>query len=376
MITCLSSNPESLSRYTGSGEKSYLIIFQKEKRGTTLYSLLCRSSFFLIEYQQGIFMKTKLPKIEELLDAGVHFGHQTKRWHPKMEPYIYGVKKNIHIIDLERTEDLLKDACAFLYETAKRGEQIIFVGTKKQAREVVELEAKRCGAMYVTERWIGGTVTNFRIIKKNIDKLLSLMKRREEGDLEKYTKKERLLIDREIEKLQRNIGGIVNFKGTMGALFVVDSRREKTSIREAKIAGVKVVGLIDTNSDPASVDYVIPGNDDAIKSVAIILKAVSDAVEEGYLEYSKQSEKKEEPVVVVKEPEETKVQVSVAEAPRVIESFAEPEKGVEKTVQEVVLEPVAEVKVAVAKPEKVKTDAVKKPATAKKTAKKVTKGGK
>ena len=321
-------------------------------------------------------MKTKLPKIEELLDAGVHFGHQTKRWHPKMEPYIYGVKKNIHIIDLERTEDLLKDACAFLYETAKRGEQIIFVGTKKQAREVVELEAKRCGAMYVTERWIGGTVTNFRIIKKNIDKLLSLMKRREEGDLEKYTKKERLLIDREIEKLQRNIGGIVNFKGTMGALFVVDSRREKTSIREAKIAGVKVVGLIDTNSDPASVDYVIPGNDDAIKSVAIILKAVSDAVEEGYLEYSKQSEKKEEPVVVVKEPEETKVQVSVAEAPRVIESFAEPEKGVEKTVQEVVLEPVAEVKVAVAKPEKVKTDAVKKPATAKKTAKKVTKGGK
>ena len=321
-------------------------------------------------------MKTKLPKIEELLDAGVHFGHQTKRWHPKMEPYIYGVKKNIHIIDLERTEDLLKDACAFLYETAKRGEQIIFVGTKKQAREVVELEAKRCGAMYVTERWIGGTVTNFRIIKKNIDKLLSLMKRREEGDLEKYTKKERLLIDREIEKLQRNIGGIVNFKGTMGALFVVDSRREKTSIREAKIAGVKVVGLIDTNSDPASVDYVIPGNDDAIKSVAIILKAVSDAVEEGYLEYSKQSEKKEEPVVVVKEPEETKVQVSVAEAPRVIESFAEPEKGVEKTVQEVVLEPVAEVKVAVAKPEKVKTDAVKKPATAKKTAKKVTKEGK
>ncbi|HLC93815.1 MAG TPA: 30S ribosomal protein S2, partial [Patescibacteria group bacterium] len=216
--------------------------------------------------------KIKTPKIEELLDSGVHFGHQTKRWHPKMEPYIFSVRKNIHIIDLEQTEELLKNAGNFLYGKAANGEQIIFVGTKKQAREVVENEAKRCGALYVTERWIGGTLTNFRVIKKNIDKLVNLMKRRGEGELDKYTKKERLMIDREIEKLQRNIGGIIALRGSPGAVFVVDARRERTAIREAKRAGVPVVALVDTNSDPAGIDLVIPGNDDAIKSIAIILK--------------------------------------------------------------------------------------------------------
>ena len=267
--------------------------------------------------------KYKTPKIEELLDAGVHFGHQTKRWHPKMEPYIFTARKNIHIINLEKTEEQLKKACDFLYETAKRGEQVIFVGTKKQAREVIELESKRCGALYVTERWIGGTITNFKIIKKNIDKLLTLMKRREEGDLEKYTKKERLLIDREIEKLLRNIGGIVNMKGVPGAVLVVDSRREKTAVREAKRFGVPVVGLIDTNSDPSLVDYVIPGNDDAIKSVALLLKAVSDAVEEGYKEFAKKGSDAEKAVEAAKVEEKTSVpetpKVSVAEAVRVAE---------------------------------------------------------
>lgn len=301
-------------------------------------------------------MKTKLPKVEELLDAGVHFGHQTKRWHPKMEPYIYGVKKNIHIIDLEKTEEQLKKAANFLYETAKKGEQIILVGTKKQAREVVELEAKRSGALYATERWIGGTITNFRIIKKNIDKLLSLMKRREEGELEKYTKKERLLIDREIENLQKNVGGIVNFKGTLGALFVVDSRRERTAIREAKRAGVPVVALVDTNSDPESIDYVIPGNDDAIKSIALILKVISDAIEEGYKEYVKSSEaKKEEPVTAeparVEQPavadastnNEAEVHVNITEAPRVIEETEYIEKEVDN-IEEPIIEEMPEKK--------------------------------
>src|SRR3989338_2368458 len=179
-------------------------------------------------------MAYKTPKIDQLLEAGVHFGHQVRRWHPKMEPYIFSVKKNVHIIDLEQTEELLKKACDFLFETAKNGGQIIFVGTKKQAREIIQIEAKRCGALYVTERWIGGTLTNFRVIKKNIDKLISLMKRRGEGELDKYTKKERLMIDREIEKLQRNIGGIIALRGTPGAVFVVDARRERTAIREAQ----------------------------------------------------------------------------------------------------------------------------------------------
>ncbi len=314
--------------------------------------------------------KYKTPKIEELLEAGVHFGHQVRRWHPKMEPYIFGVKKNIHIIDLEQTEKLLKEASEFLYEIAKKGEQIVFVGTKKQAREVIENEAKRCGALFVTERWIGGTITNFKVIKKNIDKLLSLMKRREEGDLEKYTKKERLFIDREIEKLQRNIGGIVAMKGTPGALFVIDAKREKTAIREARRAGVKVVALIDTNSDPTDVDIVIPGNDDAIKSIAMILKSIGSAVEEGYKGFAKKGAEKESikaesaEVKPVAE-KEAPVSVSTTEAPRVtvdeeLEKVEESE--VVKDLPEKVL-PVEEEKPVKAKPKKskvVKTEKVQK----------------
>jgi small subunit ribosomal protein S2 len=252
--------------------------------------------------------KYKLPKVEELLDSGVHFGHQVRRWHPKMEPYIYSVRKNIHIIDLEQTEQKLKEACDFLFETAKRGEQVIFVGTKKQAREVIELEAKRSGALYVTERWIGGTITNFKIIKKNIEKLLGYLKRKEEGDLDKYTKKERLLIDREIEKMQRNIGGIVGLKGDPGAMFLVDAKREKTALREANRAGVPVVGLVDTNSDPEGIQYVIPGNDDAIKSIAVILKAISHAVEEGYKEFAAKQSEKEQPATATEDVQKAKVE--------------------------------------------------------------------
>lgn len=231
--------------------------------------------------------KYKLPKIEELLSAGVHFGHQVKRWHPRMEPYIYTVKKNIHIIDLEQTEAMLKVACDFLYETAKHGGQIILVGTKKQARDILEIESKRSGALYVTERWIGGTLTNYKVIKKNIDKLLNFIRRKETGDLERYTKKERLLIDREIEKLQRYVGGIVALRGTPSAIVAIDTRRERTAINEASKYNVPVVALVDTNSDPSGVKYVIPGNDDAIKSVALILKAMADAIEEGYNDYEK-----------------------------------------------------------------------------------------
>ena len=240
-----------------------------------------------------------------------------------MEPYIFSVRKNIHIIDLEQTEELLKNAGNFLYGKAANGEQIIFVGTKKQAREVVENEAKRCGALYVTERWIGGTLTNFRVIKKNIDKLISLMKRRGEGELDKYTKKERLMIDREIEKLQRNIGGIIALRGSPGAVFVVDARRERTAIREAKRAGVPVVALVDTNSDPAGIDLVIPGNDDAIKSIAIILKAISSSVEEGYKEYATKNKAEKKAADEIKAEEvkasgdKAAVQISVNEAPHV-----------------------------------------------------------
>ncbi len=277
--------------------------------------------------------KYKLPKIEELLDAGVHFGHQTRRWHPDMEPYIFSVKKNIHIIDLERTEELLGKACEFLFECGKEGKNIVFVGTKRQARDIVEIEAKRSGAHFVTERWLGGTITNFEIIKRNnIDKLLDLKKKKEHGDLEKYTKKERLLIDREIENLERFVGGISALRRVPEILFVIDVKREKTAVREAKKARIPVVALIDTNSDPKGLDYIIPGNDDAIKSVAIVVKALADAVEAGFKEFEKKQlvAKEVKPAEIASQPvvaAASSIEVTSSEAPHVVENIEAPVEG-------------------------------------------------
>ena len=235
--------------------------------------------------------KLKLPKDKDLLDAGVHFGHQVRRWHPNMEQYIYSVQKNIHIIDLEDTETLLKEACEYLYELASTGSPIIFVGTKRQAKEVIKNEATRCGASYVNERWLGGTMTNFGTIRKNIKRYIDLLRQREEGELAKYTKKEQLLIDRNIQKLELSIGGISSLNRVPDAIVVIDAKREKTAIREASVAGVKVVGLVDTNTDPTDIDYVVPGNDDGIKSIALIVKAFADSVEAGYKDYAKKEAK-------------------------------------------------------------------------------------
>jgi len=263
--------------------------------------------------------KYKLPKIQDMIDAGVHFGHQAKKWHPKMEPYIYTVSKNIHIIDLEKTEEMLDKACKFLYEQASLGKVIVFVGSKKQIRDIVESEGKRSGALYVNERWVGGTITNFDTIKKNIDKLLDYIKGKEEGKFSIYTKKERLLIDREIEKLQLTYGGITSLKKSPDVLFVIDPKREKTALREAKLSDVPVVSIVDTNVNPTIVDYPIPGNDDAIKSVALILRAVADAVEEGYKEFGKSEKEKKER--------------AEAEEKEILES-----EKVEKTTEEVAVE--------------------------------------
>lgn len=271
--------------------------------------------------------KYKLPKIQEMLDAGVHYGHQAKRWHPKMEPYIYTVNKNVHIIDLEKTEEMLEKACDFLYEQASLGKVIVFVGTKRQSKSIVEKEAQRCGALYVTERWIGGTITNFETIKKNIDKLLDYVKGREEGKFNVYTKKERLMIDREIEKLQISYGGISSLKKAPEVLFVVDPKREKTAVREAKRSNVPVVSLIDTNADPTDTDYPIPGNDDAIKSVALIIRTISDAIEAGYKEFGKADESKKDG--------KKEVQSDSEQENGVVEEAVEvEEKLVEKVVKE------------------------------------------
>ncbi len=250
-------------------------------------------------------MKLKTPKIEDLFDAGVHFGHQIRRWHPRMEPYIYTVQNNIHVINLEETEKKLKEACEFLYEKAKSGDQLIFVGTKRQARDIIELEAKRCGAKHVTDRWLGGTITNFKMIKKNIDNLVDMLKKRETGEYNKYTKKERLMLDREIGDLQRRVGGIVGLRDVPSAVFVIDTKKERTAVREAKSFGIPVIGIVDTNCDPTAIDYPIPANDDAIKSIALIVKTISDAVEQGYKDFDedKANAEKKEKEVVAEEPE-------------------------------------------------------------------------
>lgn len=252
-------------------------------------------------------MKYKVPKVEELFEAGVHFGHQVRSWHPSMEEYIFTSRNNIHIIDLEKTYQKLEEACEFLYNTAKSGGRIIFVGTKKQSRDVVENEAKRCGANYVNERWLGGTISNFSIIKKNVNKLVDMMKKRESGEYDKYTKKERLMLDREIAKLQRNVGGLLGLDNTPVALFVIDPRREKTAVREALQKNIPVVALVDTNSNVTNITYPIPGNDDAIKSAAIIVKSISDAIEEGYQQFAKIQNGEEEKEVIVKSKVKTKI---------------------------------------------------------------------
>ena len=235
-------------------------------------------------------MKIKIPEIKKLFDAGVHLGHQVRRWHPKAAPFIYEARKNIHVIDLEKTHENLKKASEFLYETAKKGGQIIFVGTKRQIFELLKLEAKNSGALYVNQRWLGGTITNYHIVKNNIDKLVSMCKKRDAGEYSVYTKKERLLLDRKIEKLEKSVGGLVGIKGLPDAIIVIDARREKTAVREAKKRSIPVVALVDTDTDPTGIAYPIPGNDDAIKSVSLILRALSSAVEAGYASYEKSKE--------------------------------------------------------------------------------------
>ncbi len=278
--------------------------------------------------------KYKLPKIQDMIDAGVHFGHQAKRWHPKMEPYIYTVNKNVHIIDLEKTEEMLEKACNFLFEQASAGKVIVVVGTKKQSKEVIENEAKRSGALYVSERWVGGTITNFETIKKNIDKMLGYIKGREEGKFSMYTKKERLLIDREVEKLQATYGGIASLKKSPDVLFIIDPKREKTAIREAKRADVPVISVVDTNADPTKIDYPIPGNDDAVKSVALIVRAISDAVEEGYKEFGKSEKEKKEKLEKMEE--EKEISKDVGPVKIVDETIVESVE--DKLVEEVVKE--------------------------------------
>jgi len=219
--------------------------------------------------------------LRDLLQAGVHFGHQTRRWNPKMRPFVYGAKNGIHIIDLQKTARGLIDATRFLQQSVAHGGTVLFVGTKRSAREIISEEASRCGMFYINHRWLGGTLTNWQTVKKSIDRLLQLEHARDEGRFDLLTKKEALELNREITKMDKNLGGIKKMKGLPSALFVVDPRKEHIAVREACTLGIPVVALCDTNCDPDGIDYVIPGNDDALKSIRLFTTAISDAVIEG-----------------------------------------------------------------------------------------------
>jgi small subunit ribosomal protein S2 len=217
----------------------------------------------------------------ELLDAGLHFGHQTQKWNPKMKPYIFGAKNGIYILDLRKTSDLLDAACEAAREFAARGRNIIFVGTKKQATEVVEEEARRAGSYWVNRRWLGGMITNFETIRGRVNKLRELEAFLESGHASKLPKKEVAQLNRQLAKLTKTLGGIKEMKGMPDMIFVVDQKKEDIAIKEANKLGIPVICLADTNADPDGINYLIPGNDDAIRSIKLVASKIADAILEG-----------------------------------------------------------------------------------------------
>ena len=219
--------------------------------------------------------------MKQLLEAGVHFGHQTRRWNPKMAPYIFTERNGIYIIDLQKTVKKIDEAYAFMKEVGESGKPILFVGTKKQAQNAIVDEAKRCGEYYVSERWLGGMLTNYKTIGGRIKRLNDIEKMEEDGTFEKLSKKEVIKLKAEHEKLQKFLGGIRDMKGMPGALFIVDPKKERIAVKEARILGIPVVGIVDTNCDPDDVDYIIPANDDAIRAVKLIAGSMADAIIEG-----------------------------------------------------------------------------------------------
>ena len=219
--------------------------------------------------------------MKQLLEAGVHFGHQTKRWNPKMKEYIFGSRNGIYIIDLQKTVRLFKEAYKFVVDIVGKGGHILFVGTKKQAQDSISEEAQRAGMFYVNHRWLGGTLTNFRTIKKNVERLKKIEKMKENGTFDALPKKEVLGLEKERDKMQRTLGGIKNMGKLPGGLFIVDPRKEGIAVREARKLGIPIVAIVDTNCDPDEVDFIIPGNDDAIRAIRLISSKVAEACLEG-----------------------------------------------------------------------------------------------
>lgn len=236
-------------------------------------------------------MSKTIPTAKDLFDAGVHYGHQANRWHPKMSQYIYTQSLGVHIIDLSQTAKNLEEASKFLNEEASKGSQIVFVGTKRQASEIVKLEAQRAGTFYVCNRWIGGMLTNVSTIRANLRKLSSLRDKSKSGEFESYTKKEKLDIQREVEKLETIYGGIEGMTHP-SILVVVDPKKESIAVKEAKILGMRIVALTDTNANPELIDYVIPANTNSVRSIDIIISTLADSVMSGIAYYNEHKPKK------------------------------------------------------------------------------------
>lgn len=224
-----------------------------------------------------------MPRVEvaELLAAGCHFGHLTRRWNPKMKPYIFMERNGIHIIDLMKTRDLLDEACNAIANLVAEGKRVLFVGTKKQASDIIKTEALRCGQFYVDQRWLGGCLTNFTTIRKSVKRLTNIEKMETDGTFDKITKKEALFLTREKEKLSSVLSGIVDMTRLPGALYVVDIKKEAIAVKEANRLGIPVFAIVDTNCSPEGIDYIIPANDDSMKSIQIITRVITDAVLEG-----------------------------------------------------------------------------------------------
>lgn len=224
-----------------------------------------------------------MPQItmRELLEAGVHFGHQTRRWNPKMKPYVFGARNGIYIIDLQKTVDQARTACEFASKVTAEGKKVLFVGTKKQAKDVVEEEARRSGMYFVTNRWLGGMLTNYQTVRQSIDRLKKIETLKNSPEWSDVPKKEQSRFDRELDKLKKSLGGIEDMKKLPGAIFVIDTEKEHIAIKEAKKLGIPTIAVVDTNCDPSNITHVIPGNDDAIRSVRLFAKMIADSCMEG-----------------------------------------------------------------------------------------------
>ncbi len=255
--------------------------------------------------------------MRELLEAGVHFGHQTRRWNPKMRRYIFTERGGIYIIDLQKTVELLEQAYAFVRNLAERGGTVLFVGTKKQAQDAVEEHAKRVAMPYVNHRWLGGLLTNWRTISSRIERLHELRRLRDEGQLELLPAKERIAMENELEKLDQNLGGVGDMRRQPDAIFILDLRKEQLAVREARRLGMPVIALVDTNCDPDEADYVIPGNDDAIRACSLIARVLGDAIEAGRQQVTQQELQR-------KPPAEPELEAEATAEPEA-EATAEPE---------------------------------------------------